>query len=374
MDDTKLDADWVLIQKWLPDDLYELAKKTGFFERARGIVDLSVWLRLIFLHVAGGLSLKQAAVRGGELGIVASLSGVALHKRLRRAEKWLTKICQHLLEARGRYTETFEWPKKYRIRVIDATTVQEPGSTGTDYRIHFSIRLPEMTCDHYEITDAHGGEHLGKFKFQKDEIVLADRGYSHANGMVPVIEAGAILVVRWSKITLPLFDSKGNKINVLRQLSKLRLGIAREWTVHIKHQGKLYPLRMCSLKKSQAAARLARVRAMATARKKHRTLQRDNLKLHDYIVILTTLPKQEFSPYQALDLYRGRWQVELAFKKLKTLLKAGHVPKSSDVSARSWMQAKILVALIIERTLHEAKIFSPWGYRCKLDLPLAPRN
>jgi len=41
---------------------------------------------------------------------------------------------------------------------------------------------------------------------------------------------------------------------------------------------------------------------------------------------------------------------------------AGHVPKIDDQSARAWMQAKILTALLLERLLLEAKIFSPWGY------------
>jgi hypothetical protein len=53
--------------------------------------------------------------------------------------------------------------------------------------------------------------------------------------------------------------------------------------------------------------------------------------------------------------------VELAFKRLKTLLGMGHVPKSNDASARGWMQAKILIALLIERTILEARLFSPWG-------------
>ena len=64
----------------------------------------------------------------------------------------------------------------------------------------------------------------------------------------------------------------------------------------------------------------------------------------------------------ALTFYRGRWQIELAFKRLKSLLDAGHVPKESDASARSWMQAKILSSLLIERTLWEGEFFSPWGY------------
>ena len=70
-------------------------------------------------------------------------------------------------------------------------------------------------------------------------------------------------------------------------------------------------------------------------------------------------------------MYRCRWQIELAFKRLKTLLGAGHVPKTDDQSARAWMQAKLLTALLVERLLLEAKIFSPWGYPLRALEPLA---
>ena len=72
-----------------------------------------------------------------------------------------------------------------------------------------------------------------------------------------------------------------------------------------------------------------------------------------------------------LELYRSRWQVELAFKRLKTLLGAGHVPKSDDQSAGAWMQGKILTALLLERLLLEARIFSPWGYPLRDVEPVA---
>ena len=86
--------------------------------------------------------------------------------------------------------------------------------------------------------------------------------------------------------------------------------------------------------------------------------------------MLTSLPP-EFTCSQVLELYRSRWQVELAFKRLKSLMAAGHVPKSDDDSARAWMQAKLLTALLMERLLLEAKIFSPWGHHLRDAEPVA---
>jgi len=157
-----LPEEWEILREWLPEDLDARARQHQFFQRERGLTDGERWLRLILMHVAGGLSLEQTAVRARELRL-AQISGVALFKRLRKAEGWLRDLCQHLLAEQQRRLGRSVWPSEYRVRAIDATDIQEPGSTGTDWRVHYSIRLPELVCDHYELTDYTGGEKLGRF-------------------------------------------------------------------------------------------------------------------------------------------------------------------------------------------------------------------
>jgi hypothetical protein len=76
-------------------------------------------------------------------------------------------------------------------------------------------------------------------------------------------------------------------------------------------------------------------------------------------------PEDEFSPDLVLELYRLRWQCELAFKRLKSLLGLVQLPKRADGSARAWPHGKVFVALLTERLIAEASRFSPWG--CRLD-------
>lgn len=356
-----LPEEWTVIREWLPPDLDERAREYGFFQRARGLQDGERWLRLILMHVAGGLSLEQAAVRARELGL-AEVSGVALFKRLRNAEAWLRDLCQHLLtEQQGRLGKC-AWPQEYRVRAIDATDVQEPGSTGSAWRIHYSIRLPELLCDHYEVTEGTGGEKLGRFVFAKDELILADRGYSHRAGAAQVLESGAALLLRWQCAVFPLESKEGQAFEVLSHLRRLPARGAKEWPVRFVHAGKTYHLRLCALRKNRVAADRARRKVHRKAQRDGRQAQPGSLELAEYILILTSLPPR-FTTREVLEFYRCRWQVELAFKRLKSLLGAGHVPKSDDRSARAWMQAKLLTALLLERLLLEAKVFSPWGYR-----------
>lgn len=79
------------------------------------------------------------------------------------------------------------------------------------------------------------------------------------------------------------------------------------------------------------------------------------------MVLCSLRPEVLLAP-QALSLYRGRWQIELVFKVLKGLLGIGELAKYDPDSARAWMQAKLLTALLIERLEREAGFFSPWGF------------
>lgn len=321
------------------------------------------------MHVAGGLSLEQTALRARELGL-ADISAVALFKRLRRAEPWLRDLCQHLLAEQQKRLGSCAWPTEYRVRAIDATDVQEPGSTGSQWRIHYSLRLPELICDHYEVTDQHGGEHLERFEFKKDQLILVDRGYSHWAGVSKVLDSGAALLMRWHPKTFPVQACKGRKFDLLKKVRSLSKHSPEQWKVQFQYHQQWYYLRLCALRKSRAAAERARRRVAEHARRDGRQPSAESLELAEYILVLTSLPA-EFTRSQVLELYRCRWQIELAFKRLKSLMGAGHVPKVSDPSARAWMQAKLLTALLLERLLLEAKIFSPWGYHLREHQPVA---
>jgi hypothetical protein len=369
VDNDALPEEWEVLRDWLPGDLNALAREHDFFQRERGLTDAERWLRLILMHVAGGLSLEQTAMRARELGL-AEISAVALFKRLRKARGWLESLCRHVLQEQQQRLGSCVWPSEYRVRAIDATDVREPGDTGTDWRIHYSIRIPELVCDHYELTDNTGGEKLGRFNFARNELVLADRGYSHRAGAAKVLKSGAALLVRWNPKSFPVATRGAADFKLLEHLQQLPVHSAREWAVQFDYEGTIYPLRLCAMRKSKVATERARRKAIEKARQHGRKPQEQCLALAAFVLVLTSLPKK-FSAAQVLELYRCRWQVELTFKRLKSLLGAGHLPKSDDQSASAWMQAKILTALLLERLLLEAKIFSPWGYHLRNVEPVA---
>src|ERR1039458_621350 len=126
----------------------------------------------------------------------AELSDVALLKRLRKSKDWLYRLCCALFEERGLVTESVSLPT---LRLIDATMVKEPGKTGSQWRIHYSLQWPTLVCDYFKITAAEGkgnGESLRQFPLKPQDYVLVDRGYCHASGIHYAAGRKAYLAVR----------------------------------------------------------------------------------------------------------------------------------------------------------------------------------
>src|SRR5260370_27942280 len=106
-----------------------MARSNAALQRDRDIPDAESLLRLLLLHVANGYSLVETAARAGQLGM--RLSAVAVFKRLRASEEWLRWLAE---QQRGRQRLAVESQGR-PVRRVGATTVSEPGSTDTDWRV-----------------------------------------------------------------------------------------------------------------------------------------------------------------------------------------------------------------------------------------------
>ena len=98
------------------------------------------------------------------------------------------------------------------------------------------------------------------------------------------------------------------------------------------------------------------------AHAKGKTVRDETLELAEYIFVLTTPGLDVLSAAEVLELYRARWQVEVGFKRLKSLFDVGSAPSKDPDAVRSWIYAKLLAVLLIERLGEESRLFSPWGF------------
>ena len=358
-----MDEDWPLLVSFFPDGWCDMAAESGALKGLRKDKSPENLLRTLLIHFGCGHSLRETVVRAREAGI-ADISDVALLKRLRKSKDWLYAMCVALFQERGVALASSEG---FQVRAFDATTVKEPGKTGSLWRIHYSVSLPSLNCDFFKLTETEGigtGESFSQFPIQKGDYILADRGYSTATGLQYATANGAFVTVRVNTTALPLLDRRGNDFDLLKALASTKKpGISKAWNVAAYTRNKvLVEGRLCVIRKSDEAIRLAQEKIRAKAIKKGIETKPHTLEYAKYIILFTTFPEDEFSPSEILEWYRIRWQVELVFKRFKSLAQLGHLPKQDDESAKAWLYGKLFVALVVEKLIEHACSVSPWGY------------
>ncbi len=349
--------DWDHVCQHLPSGWQEQARTLGALRRARGFPDASVLLRTLLVHLAGGCSLKEAVTNAKVAGW-CDVSAVALFKRLRAAESWLRWMADQLWQRPA----APPLPNGYRARAIDATTVSVPGSVGTDWRLHFGINLENLQCDFFEVTDAHGGETFGRFPVVPGDLLLGDRVYATPPGIAHVAGAGGHVLARVNHKALPLFDLGGKPFRLAERLRSAKVGQCRTWSVLVRHGECAYHGRLVAVKRNRWSAGLERRALRRRAAKKQKRLSRTAEFLAGYFYVWTDVPAAVLNAPAVLNWYRCRWQIELCFKRMKSILKLGELPKQREDSCRAWLHGKLLVSLLLERLLDEAEHFSPWGY------------
>jgi hypothetical protein len=107
---------------------------------------------------------------------------------------------------------------------------------------------------------------------------------------------------------------------------------------------------------------------MREAQRNGSQIQPETLEAAGYVFVFTTL-SQDCPASTVMELYRGRWQIELAFKRLKSLVQLGHLKKHDATAARAWLQGKLLVAFLLDALLVTAERISPWGYAPRPNMP-----
>jgi Transposase DDE domain len=359
-------------------DLDASARASGALRRRRAVADGATLLRLALAHGPGGLSLRSAAAWAGVSG-VAALSDVALRKRLRGAADWLGQVAGALLDSKvGRSTVARPLAGR-RLRIVDASSISSPGAAGADWRLHAAYDPGTCRFSAFELTDVYGGEGFARFRFGPDEVALADRGYARPRSLQHVLASGADFIVRVGWCSLRLITPEGEPIAWEPLFAALAPGAVIERQVAVARTSKgagrrskpLFSARLVVMRQHAAASE----RALRAARRSHsrrrsrKTLQPLTLASTGYLMALTSLPAEAASAAEVLAAYRLRWQVEVAFKRLKSGLGIDRLLARDPAMARSWLLAHLVLALLIEDAAGEVLDAPP----CAPGRPQAPR-
>ena len=354
------DENWETLKTLFPENWIEIGRSCGAFQRLRGFSSPEILLRVLLIHL-GGHSLRTTAVIAQEAGL-ANISDVAIFKRLKSCKKWFHKLALSLLDENS--MDTSPGFEGYNTRLIDATTVKEPGKTGGEWNIHYSMQLPNLICDYFQITPRKGvgtGESLSRFSVKPKDLLVADRGYCAKKGVKHACESGGQIIIRFIPKNLVLMSTVGGDFDLMTNLETLQHpGDTGDWSVFLKDYTD-FEYRICAIRKTLEAEEKALIKLKQLAIRKQTKTRLETFEYAKYVIIITSLKQAEFSAEAILDLYRRRWQIELTFKRFKSMTGFGHLPKDDNESAKAWLYGKLFVALLSEKLAWLASNFSPWG-------------
>ncbi|UIK09422.1 transposase [Rhizobium leguminosarum] len=75
------------------------------------------------------------------------------------------------------------------------------------------------------------------------------------------------------------------------------------------------------------------------------------IEMAGYLVLLTSLTADDWPPERLASTYRLRWQIELAFKRMKSLIGLEDLRAKDADLARLWINTALLAALLAEDDL-----------------------
>ena len=357
-----VESDFAFLLSLLPDGWQDKAKELGALRRCRKIPNAEALLRVLLIHLAEGCSLRETALRARSGGIV-DLSDVAIMDRLRGAGAWFRWMSAGLMESWIAGSSRSVFGDQWNVRLIDATRIKEPGPTGSSWTVHYSIGLPSLSCDELIVCDkSESGESFVRFGAQAGDLMVGDRVYGARRGIFHVTKAGGDVLVRFPFGNLPLENPDGTRFDLLRRLRALTGRKIGDWPVVLSGEGRSAAGRICAIKKSRQAAEKARRHLIRKSQKDGSKPKDETLEATGYVFVFTTVPRRALCSGKVLEVYRGRWQIELVFKRMKSILGLGHLRKTDKEAAVAWIEGKLFVAFLIEALIRCGESFFPWGY------------
>jgi len=343
-------------------DLDDLARQTKAIKRRRALGSGADLLRLALARGPGGLSLSETAAWGTMLG-VAEMSDPAVKYRLDKAVEFLDAVMVSQLadQAPG---AAVRWSGR-SLRASDGSCFCQPGSKTTSWRLHAVYDLGRGGFSHFALTDKHGAETIDRGAPIPGEIRIGDRNFARAPSLhrfrqQSAEQADFIVRVGWNAFSLTRQD--GSDFDLITHLGTLPADMAPHEVMVRAKVGPLDPpltLRLIIQRKTAEATEAARRQLCSAALRKQKGLDPRSLVAAEFMILGTSLPNEGYPAEELLAVYRLRWQIELAFKRLKSLLHMDRIPTQTERASRSWLTAHLILALLCDDLGQEFLASSP---------------
>jgi transposase len=343
----------------LPKDYEEDCYTQKAIVRKRGVSNPADLMMLAMFHLQNGCSLLEMSevARITKLG---KMSDVAFMKRFEQCGNWFRSINEKMAAEDWINYQKPAWMEDKTVIAVDASDVTEKGRSGRIYRLHFAFDIFSMNSAEHKITTNKIGESLCNFTLKPGHIIVADRGYSSIKGIKHCNNSGAEYILRIRKNSFTVKNEFDEKIDLLELFSKLNSEECADLSAFATNsEGEKIAIRICAKRKTPESAMQTQMKLKRKESKKQCVISEEAKIFNEYIIVVTNLD-DSISADDILETYRLRWQVEIYFKRLKSILNFGELPKRRPDSVIAWLNGKLMVSLLIERVIGKAS-FPPQG-------------
>ncbi len=337
----------------LPKEWREFAVELKAFHHSNKIetVEELVWVLLLYCGV--DLSTKvvaaQLTLSGGE-----KITGEAVRQRLIKSLEFVRFLLRNMLNI----NDISLGPVGLRFLSPDGTELAER------YRLHLLLNLFTLELVDAQVGGKEKGESLKNFRFRAGDVVVPDQGYcSYAGVFKTVLEDQANVLMRWKHdLLLYSADEKQEALNLCELLKDLQEGTILTLSVVVKYsetsknkdkrrvKGWLHAYRM-----TQEQAAKSERKVTKSHRRKNRKLSDKTVFLSQFILVFTTLSPEVLDPASALEVYRCRWQIELAIKRLKSLIDLNKFRTvSGGPLAEVYIYGKLIYLLLVDQIMRSS--------------------
>lgn len=328
------------IKKYFEKIRKKLEKKLSrrkLIKRKRVIKNYRIIIRAVFLFITEELSFQRLSDRMAcEYEI--SMSDTAWRKQiLKIAPDFLEVAKECEMESRGEKKEKHYYG-------LDATNISIQGKKDEYYRIHTQYEIEEGSIKYAKITDKYIGESITHFPIEEGSIYLADRAYGKSKQLEYIIENKGGFIVRISPFQIRLFKDCECKEKL--DLCKKIEGERFTEKCYIKDKEKIVPIRIIGIKKPEEKQKEAEKKTKRKARRKQYEASEKAIEFSKWFIVATSMNVLDTED-EIAEIYRKRWQIELLFKRMKTLLNLRSIRRSDSLYSKSIVDLWLSVGLII---------------------------
>lgn len=182
---------------------------------------------------------------------------------------------------------------------------------------------------------------------QSKDLLIADLGYFCLKTFKLISEAGAYFLSRLM-IGTNLYDANTHmQIDLCEQLKNIKESAYEISVLMGAEQETRISCRLICLRVSEEVAQKRRMKLNKNARKKGKSASKTNLFFAGWILMITNVPQHLLPSEMVRPFYSLRWQIELLFKQMKSVLKINHISTKNENRLRCEVIGKLIVAILI---------------------------